>query len=246
MLSAVILTKNEEKNIRRCLENLSFCNQIVVIDDYSSDGTIDIAKKFKVEVFQKKLNSFSEQRNFGLSKAKNKWVLFIDADEIVSKDLKDEIEKRILDDKFNGYFIQRKDKFLNHDMKYGDLGNVWLMRLVKKDKAKWVNDVHEICVVNGKTSKLKNFLFHTSHESLSEFVEKINKYSSLRAKELSKYNTNSSFISILFFPAGKFLYLFIIKVGFMDGIYGLVHALFMSMYSFLVRGKLYQLNKNDK
>lgn len=246
MISAVILTKNEERSIEKCLESLGFCEEIVIIDDFSSDRTLDISKKFNVKFYQSKLKSFSEQRNLGLLKAKNKWVLFIDADELVSKKLREEIEKTVTHDKFDGYFIKRNDKFLGHDMKYGDLGNVWLMRLVKKEKSKWVNDVHEVCLVDGTTSRLNNYLLHTSHENLSEFIDKINKYSSLRAEELHRYNISASFISILLFPIGKFLYLFIIKFGFLDGIFGLIHALFMSMYSFLVRGKLYQLNKNGK
>jgi len=244
-ISAVVITKNEESNIKTCLESLLFCDEVIVVDDESIDKTRIIAEKYNTKVYINRLENFSSQRNFGLSKVNHEWVLFIDADEIVSNELKEEIVKKIDTLNINGFFIQRRDVFLGKKMQHGDLGKVSLMRLAKRN-FKWVNDVHEVWEVTGKTSNLENPVIHNSHKNLSEFIEKIDQYSSLRAEELQKQKVFSSSFSIVFYPVGKFTNLFFIKLGFLDGLHGFVHAVFMSMYSFFVRGKLYQLNNERK
>jgi|SRR3989344_5529970 len=248
-VSIIILTKNEEKKIIDCLKNLKDFNEIIIIDDNSIDSTIEKIKSFDrtIKVIVKSLDgSFSGQRNHGLSMAKNEWVLFVDADEIISQNLKKEIKETISSTNADGLFIKRKDKFIGRETGYGDLGNVWLLRLAKKNRAEWIGDVHEIMKVSGRTSNLKNPIIHSSHENLSEFIGKLNQYSSLRAAELNRHNAPSSFLLITFMPLGKFFYLYVLKLGFLDGIYGFIHAIFMSMYTFLVQSKLYQLKRNDK
>lgn len=242
MISAIIIVKNEESDIQKCLSSLSFCSQIVIINDGSEDRTIEFAKKFTSEIYEKKLISFSEQRNFGLSKASNNWVFFIDADEFVSPSLSSEIIEAVKSEKYNGYYVRRKDVFLGREMKYGDLRDVWIMRLVKKDKSRWVNDVHEECKVEGKTSHLNSPLNHSSHSNLTEFVFKLNQYSTLRALELKKKGVKPSFSKMIFLPMLKFIHLYVLKYGFLDGLHGFVHALLMSFYTFLVKAKLYTLN----
>lgn len=245
-ISAIILAKNEEENITSCLGSLGFCDEILVIDDYSSDRTIEIAKKCNVKVIENSLVNFSEQRNFALSKVKNDWALFVDADEIVSKKLTEEIKKRIAEKNIDGYLIKREDIFLGKKMKGGDVGNVWLLRLGRKSKGKWIGDVHEEWKIHGNISRFSNPIQHKSHKNLGSFIEKINFYSTLRANELKKSSINCSFADIILYPKVKFINLYFIKMGFRDGIHGVLHAVFMSMYSFLVRGKLYQMYRNDK
>lgn len=245
-ISAIILAKNEEENIVSCLGSLGFCDEILVIDDNSSDRTIEIAKKYNAKVIENSLVNFSEQRNFALSKVKNDWALFVDADEIVSEKLAEEIEKRIVEKDIDGYLIKREDIFLGKKMKGGDVGNVWLLRLGKKSKGKWVGAVHEDWKIVGNISRFSNPIQHKSHKNLRDFIKKINFYSTLRAKELKKSGIDCSFVDIILYPKIKFTNLYFIKMGFRDGLHGFVHAVFMSMYSFLVRGKLYQMYRNDK
>ncbi len=132
MISAVILTKNEEKNIQRCIKSLQWCEEIIIIDDYSIDNTLSKVKGCKV--FKRKLNgNFAAQRNFGLSKAKGDWVLFIDADEVVTKELQKEIVTRIKYSERNGFYVKRKDIFLGRELNYGETGNTKLLRLSKRN-----------------------------------------------------------------------------------------------------------------
>jgi glycosyltransferase involved in cell wall biosynthesis len=137
MISAVILTKNEEQNIGKCLESVKWCDEIIIVDDKSSDKTIDIAKEYHAKAYSHGLsNNFSAQRNFGLSKAKNEWVLFVDSDEIVSDALAFEIPNAIgLTDQnsrnFNGFYIKRTDFMWGKQLKHGE-ATIKLLRLGRK------------------------------------------------------------------------------------------------------------------
>ncbi len=246
MISAVILTKNVENNIIRCLKSLEWCDEIIVIDDFSTDKTPDIIKKYfpKVKTYQNKMNGdFSGQRNFGLEKAEGEWVLFVDGDEEVSDKLKNEIQNSI-NNNISGYFIKRTDYFLGRWLKFGETGDLFLLRLAHKNKGVWKGKVHEIWEVGGKVDKLKNPLLHYPHPTISEFLEKINLYSSGRAEELYKSGDKTNYISIILYPLGKFIYNYFVKLGFLDGMPGLILAIIMCFHSFLVRSKLFLLESN--
>ncbi|MBI5122682.1 glycosyltransferase family 2 protein [Candidatus Roizmanbacteria bacterium] len=244
MITAVVLTKNEEKNIKKCLDSLSWCDEIIIVDDCSEDKTADIAKELGAKVYSHKLNNdFSEQRNLGLSAAQGDWVLFVDADEEVSQALWFEIMAITNDPKnlYAGFYIKRKDFLWDKELKYGELGNLKLLRLAKKDAGKWTGKVHEIWKIKGNTLLLQNALLHYPHQTVKEFLQEINYYSSLRAMELHKKKIKVSWWSIIFYPKAKFIVNYFFKGGFQDGLPGLVFAIMMSFHSFLVRGKLWLL-----
>lgn len=244
MISAVILAKNEENNIIDCLEGLKFVDEVIVIDDESSDRTVERAKSKGAKVVKHSLErNFAKQRNFALTLAKNDWVLYVDADERVSPELAQEILKRVQDDKRDGYFIPREDKLFGKKIKHGELQRKKYIRLGKKDKGKWVGAVHEEWKISGKVETLKNPIIHLPHQSLSEFISEINFYTTIRAKELFDQGARSSWYSIILYTKGKFLYTYFYKLGFLDGLSGFVLSLIMSLHSFLVRGKLYLLSK---
>ncbi len=242
MISAVVLTKNEEKNIVDCLESLSWCDEVIIVDDNSEDRTAEIAKKMGAKVFTRNLdNDFSKQRNYGLEKANGDWILFIDADERISKELKEEIKFKIKNDKVDSYLIKRVDTIWGRKLKYGENGNIVLLRLARKNNGKWEGKVHEEWKVKGSVGEFKNSILHYPHPTISEFLKEINDYTDIRAKELSEKGIKSDFISILLYPTAKFLKNYFLKLGFLDNIQGLVFAIMMSFHSFLVRGKLWQL-----
>lgn len=253
-ISAVVLTKNEENNIERCLRSTLFCNEIVIIDDFSDDKTINIIEKTLSnhkdhKIFKKRLRSdFAEQRNFGMKKAKNDWILFIDADEEVTDELKKEINSLVTNknkiDNYEAFFIRRRDFFWNKELFYGEVKHVrqiGLVRLVHKDSGKWLGNVHEVFFTSKKTGQLKEFINHYPHKTLKEFIQKINLYSTLRANELFSHSKKTNIVEIIIWPLGKFLYNYFFKLGFLDGPAGFTYAFMMSFHSFLVRAKLYQL-----
>ena len=252
MISAVVLTKNEEKNIAACLRSLAWCDEIIVVDDYSTDGTIreieGLGSK-RIVGFQHNLNAdFAQARNFGLEKAKHEWVLFIDADERVTSSLQFEIVSSINSsiENCSGYYIKRTDVLWGKELHFGEAGNTALLRLAKRDVGRWKGSVHEVWEFKGKTRTLKNVLEHYPHQSVSEFLSEINFYTDLRAAELFQKRKRATLLSIALYPIGKFLQNYFFKQGYRDGNPGLIVSLIMSFHSFLVRGKLWSLwQKNN-
>lgn len=249
MISVVILTKNEEKNILDCLESVLWADEIIIVDDNSEDRTIEVVKSLsnrKIKSYSKVLSEdFSAQRNYALSKTTKEWVLFLDADERVTNELREEINTQIISEKnkpkYNGFYIQRKDVIFGKMLKYGETGKIKLLRLARKKAGVWYGKVHETWQVEGKTAKLENSLIHYPHQTINEFLKEINFYTSLRAKELYQKGVKASIFDIVIYPKAKFILNYFINLGFLDGIEGFVFAIFMSFHSFLVRGKLWLL-----
>ncbi len=248
-ISTVILTKNEQSNIKSCLSYLDWCDEILLIDDDSTDRTREIARKLGAKVYQHSLkNNFAQQSNFGLRKAKNDWVLFVDADERVSKSLQKEIlqevEKAEKKD-IVGFYLQRRDYFFGRWLNFGEVGKMYFLRLAKKKNGLWQQPVHEIWKIKGKTKKLKNPLLHLPHLTVGEFLKDINFYTNIRAQELFSKGKTTNVWQIIGYPIGKFFWNYFLKLGFLDGVQGLLIALFMSFHSFMVRGKLYLLSRKN-
>lgn len=247
MVSAVILTKNEEQNIIDCIETVLFCDEILIIDDNSEDRTVDLAKRLKnpkISIITRSLeNNFAEQRNFALTQVKNHWVLFVDADERVSDALHYEILNHVHNslDMSVGYFIKRIDTMWGKKLLHGETGSAKFLRLGKKNAGRWEGAVHERWIINGKTETLNHPLMHYPHQTLTEFLTEINTYTTIRAQELYKKGKKSSWWSIIFYTKAKFFINYIVKLGLLDGVPGFVVAMLMSFHSFLVRGKLWLL-----
>lgn len=245
MISAVVLTKNEEKNIKECMKSLEWCDEIVVIDDYSEDKTLTVARRFNGKVYQRHLaNDFAGQRNFALEKVKGEWVLFIDADERVSKALAREIRQVIKSNFLAGFYLKRQDWLWEKALKHGETAKVRLLRLAKKQAGEWRRGVHETWQIKGKTDQLKNPIIHYPHQTISEFLSNLNFHSSLHAKALKREGIRPSFFRLLINPFGKFIQNYFFRLGFLDGMPGLISALMMSFHSFLARAKLYSQWKN--
>ena len=131
------------------------------------------------------------------------------------------------------------------ELKYGEIGNINLLRLVKKEKGEWVGKVHETLKIKGKVGEFRNPLMHYSHEDITQFLKEINFYTDLRAKELFDKNFKAYWWSIIIYPIGKFILNYVLKRGFLDGLHGLIFAILMSLHSFLVRGKLWLLSQKS-
>ena len=245
MISAVILAKNEEKNIADCIKGLRWCDEILIVDDKSTDKTVDVAKKNGARVIMHSLeNDFSRQRNYGLLEAKEQWVFFVDADERISESLAFEITNRIKESpikNYDGFFIRRIDNMWGKKLLHGETGNIKLVRLVKKDSGKWEGQVHEIWKTKKTLGELKNPIFHYPHQTVNEFLKELNFYTDIRAKELYKKGIRVHWWFVIMYPKAKFFFNYILKMGFLDGIPGFVFAILMSFHSFLVRGKLWML-----
>jgi glycosyltransferase involved in cell wall biosynthesis len=242
-ITVIIITKNEEKKMHNAIVSLSFCDELIVMDDESTDKTVEIAQKNGVKVYSVKINGdFSKARNDAIDKAKNEWILFIDADEIVSKALATEILNKDLSEA-DYWHIPRIDIFLNKEIKHGELYKAYqkgIIRMVHQGSGTWKGKIHEEYIgTNGsKTGSFKNRIIHYAHDSVASFLIKINSYSTIRAKELFEQGKRSNVFQLVIFPFGKFVYTFFVKQGFKDGAEGFIYSFIMAFHSFLVRGKL--------
>lgn len=241
-ISAVVLTRNNADTLERTLQSVSFCDEILVVDDHSTDRSADIAKQHKAAVYTRALDGdFAAQRNFGLSKAKGEWVLFVDSDEVVSPALQEEIMEAIQNVDVNGFFLRRQDILWGRELKYGETEKVRLLRLARIGKGKWQRPVHEVWQVAGAVGTLTHALHHTPHPNVAHFLADINTYSTINAQYFFKSKTPASVFHIIAYPTAKFIQNYIVRRGFMDGVPGIVVALMMSFHSFLTRAKLWQL-----
>jgi glycosyltransferase involved in cell wall biosynthesis len=238
-ISAVIITKNESKYIKMCLESLKFAGEIIIIDDFSSDKTIDIARDFTDKIYQRHLDNFAAQRNFGIEKAKGEWILSLDGDEVVSEELAEELS--LINKNTNiiqkGFYVPFRQYFFGKEIKYGGWHPDYHMRFFRKGWGRWEKPVHEELVIKGKTGRLEGHLIHYLYENISEFINKINFYTS---KDVEEGNVDGNILKTFLAPPKVFLYRYIFRQGFRDGRYGLIIALFMSFYVLILRLKKWE------
>ncbi len=243
-LSVIIITKNEEKNIVDCLESVKWVDEIVIVDAFSSDSTIEIAKRYTDKVFQKEWLGFADQKSYALNLASNDWVLSLDADERVSEKLKIKL-LNLLSDKselnnFSGYKIKRDNYFLGKKINSCGWNKDYQLRLFKKSVAKLTNRlVHEGFEVSGEIGVIEDPILHLSYRSFKEAIEKINHYSTLEALEKST-RQKANFFTIIFYPVLYFIQHFIFRYGFIDGIYGFFVSLLHSWTKLLVQLKIWE------
>lgn len=245
-ITAILITKNEEGNIKDCLESINWVDEIILVDAESTDKTLEIAQSYNPKTFIRKWKGYADQKEFALSKAANEWVLSIDADERVSPLLKEEIIN-LNENDADGYYIRRQNYFLKRHIKTCGWDNDYQLRLFRKSKTA-VTDrlVHESFVVNGTIKHLKNRLIHFTFTSIEKTIGKINRYSSLKAQELFKKNKKSNSLTILSHGAAAFLRFYIVLGGFKEGVHGMIISLFNSFTTFLVYMKLWELHTEKK
>lgn len=243
-ISVVIITKNEETNIKGCLESVLWADEIIVVDSGSTDKTIQICNEFNVKLFMQEWEGFAEQKKYALSLASNEWVLSLDADERVSRELSDEILQLVSQD-FAGYYIKRDNYFLGKLIKGSDWGNDYQLRLFIKDKTSLNKRlVHEKFEVEGQTSQLKNTISHYSYRNLKDAFVKINHYSTLEAIE-KQDKRSSSWFAILLTPLIAFIQIYVLKRGFIDGFHGLLVGIMHAITKLQVRLKIWEIKRNE-
>jgi len=245
-LSVIIITYNEEENIKYCLESVQWSDEIVIVDSFSSDKTVEIAREFTPEVFQNKWTNFSQQKNLALGKATSEWVLNIDADERVTPELKEEILTIINSQfpSFNGYYIPRRNHYLGKWIRHCGWYPDYKLRLFRRGKGKFNERmVHESVVVEGRKGHLKSSLDHYSYKNLSDHLSRIDKFTSLAAEEMFTDGKRARVFDILFCPLAKFVKMYLIKRGYLDGIYGFIVSIIGSFYVFMKYLKLWELSR---
>ena len=247
-LSAVVITYNEEQHINDLIDNISFTNEIIVIDSFSDDGTLRKLQQFpEVKVIKRPFKNFADQRNFGIKQAKYEWILFIDADERITPELKNEILDTIKSNSdVAGFMFKRKFFFKDKVINYSGFQTDTTYRLFKNGKVKYNEDkiVHEMPIIKGESAILKNKMLHYSYKSSEDYKNKMKHYAKLKALELFKKGKKPSIFHFIFRPTYKFLINYIIRLGFLDGKEG-IQLCYLNAYGVYYRYcELKRLNKS--
>ncbi len=246
MLSAIIITKNEEKFIKACLESVKWVDEIIILDNGSTDKTIEIAKKYtdKISIFNDL--DFASIRDEGMKKALGNWVLYIDSDERVSGQLKIEIEEIIKGEEFAAFAIPRKNIIFGHEVNYGPFWPDWVIRLIKKDNLEeWVGKVHEYPKFKGKLGYCKNYFYHLTHRDIDQIVLKSLEWSKIDAQlRLNANHPKMSGIRFLRILFSELFYQGIIRKGFFAGTVGMMDAVLQTFSMFITYVRLWQLQQD--
>ncbi len=242
-LSVAIITRNEAANIQGCLESLAWAREIVVVDQFSEDGTPEAAASCGATVFQETWHGFAKQKNIAVDRTTGPWVLSIDADERVTDSLRVEIETILgVDGPEDGYFIARKNHFCGQWIRYGGWYPDYSLRLFRRDKGRFEERaVHEKVVVQGKVGYLKHPLEHFTYASVSDYLRRMERYSGLAAHEMTRTGRRSRWHHLVLRPLFTFFKMYGLKLGFLDGRAGFFLAVSYAYYTFL---KYYRLDSD--
>jgi glycosyltransferase involved in cell wall biosynthesis len=245
-VSVVIVTQNEEKNIREALQSIRDVAEIIIVDAFSTDNTLNISKEYTDKIYQAEWQGYAKQKQMAIERAKGQWVFILDADERFTESLWEEISRIVKNNKrYNGFYVPRKNFFLGKWIQHGGWWPDYTLRLFKKDVS-YVEqrEVHEKVIINGVAGYLKEPLEHYTYKTLSDCLKKMENYSTLSAKEILRMNPEPSYISfilkMLIRPIFTFQKMFFLKQGFRDGIYGFILAVLYSFYTFLKYAKVWE------
>lgn len=238
-LSAVIITRDAALQLPECLAALGFCAEILVVDSGSGDATVDIARQAGARVIETHWRGFGPQKRFAVEQAAHDWVLCLDADERVSPELVASIVAVSGKPTFSAYRFPRRNRFMGRYLRHGEGYPDWSLRLFDRRHARWSDDaVHERVSADGPVGTLAGDLLHDSAESLERYLDKQNRYSTLAAEAALAAGRRGSVVRLLLSPLARFFKFYFLRLGFLDGVPGLVHILIGCWASFAKHAKL--------
>lgn len=247
-ISACVTAGNEESKIRSCLESLTWCDEIVVVDSFSTDRTVEICREFTPRVYQHEWLGYIGQKNLIRQMAIHPWILFLDADEVVSDDLRNEILREFESGTgpYAGYRFPRKvfylGRWINHGEWYPDIK----LRLFKKELGHSEGqEPHDRVVVNGLVKTLKSHLYHYTYDNIHDHIDTINRFSTITAKEKFLQGYRFHWTDVLFRPILRFIKSFFLRRGFLDGTPGFFIACISAFGVLMKYSKLWELQKTS-
>lgn len=250
LLSVVIITYNEQKNISRCLNSIQgIADEIVVIDSFSTDTTVDICRQFNVKLLQHPFGGYIEQKNFALKQASNDFVLSLDADEMLSDELRESIiELKGKGPLFDAYSMNRCSSFCGKWIRHGSWYPDKKIRLINRKKGKWggINPHDKIEMTDpASLQHLKGDLFHYSYYSLEEVITQNNKFTTIQAEAMFRQGRRSGIIKLVVNPFVAFINGYVLKLGFLDGADGFFIAVSVAYQTMVKYAKLLHLQRKD-
>lgn len=243
-LSVVIITRNAATQLERCLASVAFAEEAIVVDSGSTDGTVELAARHGARVVQKEWLGFGRQKQFAVDAASHDWVLCVDADECVSPGLCELIVAELKAPRGFVYAMPRRNRFLGRWLKHGEGYPDWSVRLFHRAHARWGGEpVHERVVTRLPVLRLRGDLLHDSAETLEKYLDKQNRYTSLQAESLRAAGRRANVLHLVLSPLLRFIKFYLLRLGFLDGVPGLVHVTIGCMNSFNKYAKLKALER---
>lgn len=246
-ISACIITFNEESRIRDCLESVKWADEIIVVDSFSTDKTVDICREYTERVYQRAWTGHIDQKNYAIGLAKNDWILSLDADERLSPGLILEIQEAIRNPGDTvGFLFPRCTFYLNRWIYHGDWYPNYQLRLLRKGFGQFQGtNPHDRVFVNGKTRYLKCDIYHFTYDNFSHQLKTIDSYSNIFA-DVTERGKGFSLFQLIFRPLCKFMRIYIMKMGFLDGLPGFIIATSSAFYVFAKYVKLWERGQNHE
>jgi glycosyltransferase involved in cell wall biosynthesis len=246
-LTVTIITHNAAAVLEDCLESASFADEILVVDSESTDQTVAIATRHGERILREAWRGFGPQKQFGVDAASNDWVLCLDADERVSDGLRESILLALRAPRATAYRMARCNRFLGRWLRHGEGYPDWCLRLFDRRQARWSEDtVHEKVITTGAVEDLAGDLLHLSAESLPLYLEKQNRYTSLQAETMHAAGRTAGAAHLVIAPLARFIKFYFFRLGFVDGLPGLVHVAIGCMNSFNKYAKLIALQRGSQ
>lgn len=266
-ISILIPAYNEEKYIEDCLKSTAWADEIIVIDSFSTDRTLEICKKYTNKITQHEYVNSAAQKNWALDNLSfsGDWILIVDADERIPEELKEEIIRRIKKEEFTGYYFPRKNYFLGKWIKYGHFYPDWSIKLLKKGAAKFEDKcVHAETIVAGEVGYMKNPLIHYPWDSISDYVQHMNQFTTWRAQDIYKSQSGELEVNLVSYPRVtrpflkfvwrhlpakpffRFVWFYFFKLGFLDGYHGFLLAVLEAWSVYLSYAKYWEIKIKDK
>ena len=243
-LSVALIVRDAAAQLGYCLASVAFADEIIVVDSGSTDGTVELAARHGARVIQREWPGFGAQKQFAVEAASHDWVLCVDADERVSLELRERIIAELKAPRGFVYAMRRRNRFLGRWLRHGEGYPDWSVRLFHRAHAHWGNEpVHEKVVSRSPVLKLPGDLLHDSAETLEKYLDKQNRYTSLQAESMHAAGRHANVLQLVISPFLRFIKYYLLRLGFLDGVPGLVHITIGCMNSFNKYAKLKALER---
>jgi glycosyltransferase involved in cell wall biosynthesis len=246
-LTVAIITLDASAQLSACLDSVAFAAELLVVDSGSHDDTVALAERKGARVVTAPWRGFGPQKQLAVESAKHDWVLCVDADERVSPELGKSIATAVAAPVAHAYRMARRNRFLGRWLHHGEGYPDWSLRLFDRRRARWSDDVvHERVLYVGRVATLDGDLLHESAETLDMYLDKQNRYTSLQASQLHTAGKRAGMLRLLLSPALRFFKFYVLRLGFLDGIPGLLHVSIGCMNSYLKYAKLIELQQKPR
>lgn len=247
-LTIIVPTYNCERTLRRCLESAQWADEVLVVDSFSTDGTLDIARALANRVVQHEYENSAAQKNWIIPQAAHPWVMILDSDECIPQTLRASIERALsAPGRFDAFRIRRRSYFFGRLIRFSGWQNDWMVRLFRRDKGHYEPlHVHADVAVSGPVGELKGCLLHDPYENLSDYLDTLDRYTTWAAKDLLERGRRAHWYTMAFRPAFSFFRDYILRGGFLDGLQGLMLCQLSAFYVLVKYAKLWHLQKRSE